>query len=78
MFYAVKTFCQWRIFTKDCPDWHAVYNFYDGAKNKSQLEIMMQKLLIINQRKLNLDLRYGIIDIQITDGKKVNAVRCIL
>ena len=38
----------------------------------------MQKLLIINQRKLNFDLRYGIIDIQITDGKKVNAVRRIL
>ena len=78
VFYIVKTGCQWRMLPKDFPDWRAVYNFYDRAKNKGLWEIMMQKLLIINQRKLNLDLRYGIIDIQITDGKKVNAVRCIL
>ena len=49
---------------KDFPDWRAVYNFYDRAKNKGLWEIMMQKLVIINQKKLNVDLKYGIIDSQ--------------
>jgi len=66
VFYIVKTGCQWRMLPKDFPDWRAVYNFYDRAKNKGLWEIMMQKLVTVNQKKLSVDLKYGIIDSQTT------------